>query len=297
MDLVSVVIPAFNSEAYLGAAISSVLGQEDVPVECIVVDDGSTDRTPDVAASHPKSRYVRQPNQGVSAARNRGIGEASGRFIAFLDSDDVWLPRKLACQMELFSNEPRLALAYCGMHETDAQLQRSLERPAPSAHIAVRNSLLMEPPMVSLSQTGVVARWVFDEVGYFDEELSTSADTDMVLRIARRYKIAPVHESLALYRTHPEQMSGSAEAMQHDMKIVLERFFSSPDLPPDLRQLRRRAYSNLWLAVGGSRLRSDHYLAGARDLARAFLINPAHAARVIAGGLRKRWDESGWHGG
>src|SRR5262245_52729040 len=100
MPEVSVVVPTYNSARYLGAAVESVLEQSDRDLEVLVIDDGSRDETPDVMARYgPPVRYLRQENQGVSAARNHGLELASGRYVAFLDADDTWLPGKLNKQL------------------------------------------------------------------------------------------------------------------------------------------------------------------------------------------------------
>ena len=104
---VSAIIPAYNARDYLAEAIGSVLWQRHRPVEIIVVDDGSTDGTSEVAASFPEVRLVRQPNGGPAATRNRGLSLAEGRIIAFLDADDLWTDDKLAVQLPHFEANPR----------------------------------------------------------------------------------------------------------------------------------------------------------------------------------------------
>jgi glycosyltransferase involved in cell wall biosynthesis len=253
------------------------------------VDDGSTDQTGSVAGSFNSVRYVRQDNAGVSAARNRGIEEARGRYIAFLDADDVWLPEKLVKQVEACRDrEGEPGLVYCGCYDTDADLRILGERPAPSERDALRNSLLMEPPVVSLSQTALVPREVIDTVGGFDTRLTTSADTDLVLRIGSRYPLVAVSEPLVLYRNHPNQMSLDSDAMEHDMELVLEKAFSSSDLPDTLGRLRRRARANLKLAIGGSRLVDGRRARGTRDLLSALTADPIRVTSVLASGLAKR---------
>ena len=111
--LVSVIIPVRNGEAYLGAAIESVLAQTIPPLETIVVDDSSTDGSARVARSFgERVRYTSQPRGGSAAARNRGIQLARGNFFGFLDADDVWLPEKLAIQTAAFAADPELDLAF-----------------------------------------------------------------------------------------------------------------------------------------------------------------------------------------
>ena len=96
--LVSVVVPVYNGELYLARALSSVLGQDYGPLEVIVVDDGSTDNSAQIACSFGGVHYIQQPNQGVSASRNAGITASHGEFIGFRDQDDIWAPEKLSVQ-------------------------------------------------------------------------------------------------------------------------------------------------------------------------------------------------------
>ncbi|MDV2504691.1 MAG: glycosyltransferase family A protein, partial [bacterium] len=112
--LVSVIIPAYNCEDFLAEAIASALAQTYLPVEIIVVDDGSTDRSGDVANSfkNPEVRYFYQPNSGAGAARNQGTNLARGSYFAFLDADDVWLPDKLTLQMAAFDDDPGLDIVF-----------------------------------------------------------------------------------------------------------------------------------------------------------------------------------------
>src|SRR5208337_4579078 len=108
---VSVVIPTYNRGELLIETIESILAQTAKPGEVIVVDDGSTDDTQERLARYAdRVRYVRQPNQGVAAARNHGVREARGKWIAFIDSDDVWHPRKLECQLRVLADHPDLGI-------------------------------------------------------------------------------------------------------------------------------------------------------------------------------------------
>ena len=110
--LVSVVIPVFNGERYLGAAIKSVLAQTYGRVEIIVVDDGSTDASGDVAQAFPEVRYIYQNHGGQAIARNRGVAAATGEFLAFLDADDLWLRDKLQCQTDALTENPSLSMVF-----------------------------------------------------------------------------------------------------------------------------------------------------------------------------------------
>ena len=125
-SLVTCIIPAYNAAPYLAAAVESVRAQRYRPVEIIVVDDGSTDGTPDIAKSFGDAiTAVRQANQGPVVARNRGLDAANGAYIAFLDADDLWLPDKLTRQMACFQARPDLALCLSSM--------QNFSGPAPDA--------------------------------------------------------------------------------------------------------------------------------------------------------------------
>jgi glycosyltransferase involved in cell wall biosynthesis len=131
--VISVVIPVFNGAAYIGQAIESVLGQTLPPREVIVVDDGSTDETADAVRKYqPRVVYRRQPNQGPGAARNLGIRESKGELLAFLDSDDLWLPPKLRLQKDALDQDPLLDLVFCHLRQFyDAGVPDEAGQPAP----------------------------------------------------------------------------------------------------------------------------------------------------------------------
>jgi len=116
MNTISVIIPAFNREAYLAQAIESVIAQTLPPDEIIVVDDGSTDRTAEITRSYgERVRCISQENQGPGAARNTGLREAEGSLITFLDSDDIWLDRKIEAQAAFLRTHPRIDMVFCHM--------------------------------------------------------------------------------------------------------------------------------------------------------------------------------------
>src|SRR4051812_3217208 len=121
VNTVSVVIATYNHGRYLREAIDSALAQTHPPLEVIVVDDGSTDDTAEILQTYGgRIRAMRQANAGVAAARNAGLAAASGRYVGFLDSDDVWAPDKLARQLAVFDAQPALGLVHCGLERTDA---------------------------------------------------------------------------------------------------------------------------------------------------------------------------------
>jgi glycosyltransferase involved in cell wall biosynthesis len=246
----SVVIPVWNGEKYLAEAVNSVLAQSRTDLEVIIVDDGSTDGTPAVIAQFGQIvRSLRQPNQGVSAARNAGIAAARGKYVAFLDADDVWLPNKLERQLRLFEDNPRLGTVGCGYRVTDKRLN-PLSEYIPS-HCSLTNLLLVESNGGHFSSSFVVPRHVLDDVGGFDPRLSTSADWDFVTRVALRYELAFVPEVQMLYRLHGSNMHRGIPRTEHDMELAFAKVFDG-DHSCQVQRYRRRAYSNLYRMLSGS---------------------------------------------
>ena len=211
MPQVSVIIPTYNCARYLPEAIDSVLAQTYRDCEIIVVDDGSTDDTPDVLARYGEAILViRQPNQGRGAARNAGIVAASGDYIAFLDADDLWLPQKLERQMALFEARPQIGWVYSDYRllaesgpDTQTFFDRAGLRPPPEGCIL--------PELLSgciTSTITVMARAsCFQRVGLFDHSLTRAQDYDMWIRLATQFDAACVDEPLALYRQHSGQVT------------------------------------------------------------------------------------------
>ena len=186
--LVSVIIPTYNRGWIIKEAIDSVMVQDYRDFELIIVDDGSTDNTPDILNSYRGDiKVFRQENQGVSAARNRGLAAASGRFIAFLDSDDLWLPRKLRRQVDFFSSNPDACIC-----QTEEIWIRNNMRVNPKKRHKKPRGMIFEPSLALclVSPSAVmIRRSLFEEVGGFDETLPACEDYDLWLRISCRYPV------------------------------------------------------------------------------------------------------------
>ena len=159
---VSVLIPVYNGERYLAEAIRSVLDQTHPPAELIVVDDGSTDGSAQVAQGFAAVRYVRQENAGQPAALNHGVELATGQFLAFLDADDVWVPDKLAVQLEAFESDPSLDMVF-------GHAQQFIEPETPAAVAAQLQSQRQVLP-AHLPSAMLIRREAFDRVGGFRSE-------------------------------------------------------------------------------------------------------------------------------
>lgn len=239
--LVSAVIPTYNYGHYVTEAVDSVLAQTYKNVEVIVVDDGSTDDTRDrLAVYGSRIRYIHQQNQGLSAARNTGIKAAGGPFVAFLDSDDLFHPRKLELQMRVFAARPELGLVATGQFSDEP----ATWAPAPDGPPPVQGLSLVDVVTRSrFAPSSVVARReCFEVVGQFDTTLRSVEDRDMWIRIADRFPLVVIPLPLTWYRVTPGSMSRNPQRMEYYEQVVLDRAFALPAVV-GRRLLRRRARS------------------------------------------------------
>ena len=241
--LVSVVIPCFNQAHYLPEAIESVLSQSYPLVEIIVVDDGSIDDTAKVAASYPEVRLFRQSNQGLSAARNRGLRESRGDLLVFLDADDRLLPGGLSAGVACLHEHPECAFAY-GQYQfinEDGTLNKRIER-APASGDTYADFL--RENRVAMHAAVMYRRWVFERVGGFNKRLKACEDYEMYFRIVRRFPVVEHPALVAEYRRHPGSMSNHARKMLESALTVLDgeavHIEDDPDLQAALQEGRRR---------------------------------------------------------
>jgi glycosyltransferase involved in cell wall biosynthesis len=211
--VISVIIPTYNRAAFVREAVDSVLAQSSSPGEVIVVDDGSTDETRSVLAVHTERiRYVRQLHAGVSAARNHGVALARGEWLAFLDSDDLWLPGKLAAQRRFMVDHPQSRI-----FQTEELWLRNGKRINPRKYHRKPDGYcferLLERCLVSPSAV-MVHRSVIDAVGGFDEAMPACEDYDLWLRIGCRYPIGLLKEPFVIKRGgHPDQLSATVPTL------------------------------------------------------------------------------------
>jgi glycosyltransferase involved in cell wall biosynthesis len=205
--LVTTVIPTFNRAQLLKRAVQSALSQTYQDFEVIVVDDASNDKTPEVIGgiADGRTRYIRhEKNKGVSAARNTGILAAKGTLIGFLDSDDEWLPHKLQKQVDTFNRaSDDTGLVYGACLIVDEEKAKPIRLVTPRKRGYVFRDMLMSDFV--MSPTPLVKRDCFDNVGLFADDLQTSEDWDMWLRISRCYRFDFVKETVARYYLSPQQ--------------------------------------------------------------------------------------------
>ena len=243
---VSVVIPAYDAETTVGAAVSSVLWQTYRDFEVVVVDDGSRDATGTIAAAFPEPvRVVRQGNSGVAAARNRGVGESRGEVIAFCDADDVLLPRHLEALVDTYDRAGGIATSNCywlfagGIHPSRTRYKGRF--PAPDR----QRLAILEQNFVSTMS--LFPKTLAEEIGSFDTELEVAEDWDFWLRaIYAGNRIALQPRPLALYRWGASGLSAERARMDEHAEAVLRKAAARDDLTAE-----ERAYLDRRLAGPG----------------------------------------------
>jgi GT2 family glycosyltransferase len=273
--LVSVIIPTYNYGRFVSEAINSVLAQTFQDFEIIVVDGGSTDDTRSIVEAMGRQvQYIYQENLGPIVARNTGIRTARGRYIAFLDADDLWLPHKLERQVELMNRHPEVGLVYSTIYQFESKSGAIVgEYPVAdcrAGHVLRDLYLHCFVP----SPTPLVRKSVLDDVGLFDEEIRYgSEDWDLWLRIAARYQFAFVPEPLAKYRYHASHRSkeGHLRREQQTLEIIEK---AARNYPKELGSLRSLKLSMYLESVGWYLIRQGQRADGLERLKKAICFAP-----------------------
>lgn len=251
---VSVILPVFNGEQYLRFAVESVLNQTFQDHELIIIDDGSVDSTPSIAAEYgQRVRYVRQNNTGVAGAFNHGLRLATGRYISWLSHDDVFMPAKLEKQVFAISQATAPSVCYTDIGVIDSKGAVFAERRLPEqTHADALRHVLTGGFICSASYSILYDRRCIDEVGPYSLELRYAQDVDMLARLARRFRLIHVPEILTQVREH-----GARAIRSKNWEREIARYFSEmlnstsleelfPDIKPVTKSERARAF--LWLA-------------------------------------------------
>lgn len=249
--LVSVVVPTYNRAQLVCDALDSVAAQTWRPIEIVVVDDGSTDASREAIVEWRERNedqslslcYIHQANQGQNAARNTGIAAARGEFIAFLDSDDVYLPAKLEKQVALLARHKEFGAAYCGIVDVDLRdgARRILPHAYPQGQLFER---LLVRDITAPTSTYLIRRTVIEDVGALCSEIDGRTDWEMTLRIARRYPIGAVAEPLIEFRAHegPRTMANRQREIG-GYRYIREKYRAElAALPLGRRMAARSAY-------------------------------------------------------
>lgn len=233
---ISVIIPVHNRASTITRAIKSVLNQVHPADEIIVVDDGSDDGTSEILVNFGQViKLIRQENRGVSAARNAGIRAAIGNWIAFLDSDDEWLPEKLQNAENFIIENPGLFI----FQSEEIWNRRGRMVNPRKKHRKVGGSIFKEciPLCIVSPSATLIHRDVLEKIGYFDESLPVCEDYDLWLRVARHYSIGfDPKPGIIKYGGHEDQLSFRYWGMDRFRIIALEKQYADPELPAQLRK-------------------------------------------------------------
>ena len=274
--LVSVVVTAYNSAQYICDTLNSVYAQTYKNFEVIVADDGSTDQTRHLVTERfPKVRYVYKPNGGQPTARNLGINNANGALIAFVDSDDLWLPTKLEKQVSVFQDNNSAMWCYCDCQNIEESPEipgnRFSQDSKPYSgevleHLFLHNFIP--------SPTIIIRREVFDIIGLWDETVQRAEDWNMWLRIAAQYPIHYVDQVLALYRRH----AGSKRAtttldtyLQAHLRVHHNALACNHDR---LEHLRKTALSRIYYKLALTSIKNNARTHGLRYAVQSLLLQP-----------------------
>jgi glycosyltransferase involved in cell wall biosynthesis len=259
---ISVIIPTHNRTATLGRAIQSVLDQTFPALEIIVVDDASTDITPHILEKYSgKIRIItNETNQGVSYARNVGIQEARGDWLAFLDSDDQWAPTKLERQKQFHDSHPSILISQC-----DEIWIRNNVRVNPMSKHQKRGGWIFEAciPLCIVSPSAVIIhKSVFEHIGLFDTNLLACEDYDLWLRIAPHYEIGLLEEKLMTrFGGHDDQLSRKYWGMDRFRIMAMEKHVGSNMSPVWKKTLLDELYHKCGVVAAGAKKRNKHEMA------------------------------------
>ncbi len=222
---VSVVVPCYNAESFISETIQSVLAQTYSSWELIIVDDGSRDDSAKIIQSFQdeRIRYFYQENAGVSCARNTGIAQARGKYIAFLDADDLYLPENLEKKVNFLENHPGCVLVHSDVIDFDSATGKPLAITSGTAGKVLNDLLEMSKTVVYSPTSVMLRRAIMEQHEGFDPNLSTSADWEMWVQMARRGDFGRVAEPLVKYRLHSAQMHQNIPRMEQDMRYAFEK--------------------------------------------------------------------------
>jgi glycosyltransferase involved in cell wall biosynthesis len=248
-ELVSVIIPTFNRAQFLERAVASVIDQSYPYIEIIIVDDGSTDETPSLVRALDRDiHYVATPHRGVSAARNRGMVDARGEWIAFLDSDDYWLTSKIEKQLHYLHTvfpDDDAHERYLICHTDEIWMRNGKRINQGKKHVKYAgwffkpslNLCLISPSAV------IIHRRIFDSVGYFDESFEFVEDYDLWLRITAHYPVGYLNERLTVKQGgHEDQLSGSIDGIEKYRIRSLEKIITSGTIRADYLEEALKVY-------------------------------------------------------
>jgi len=243
---ISVIIPVFNGEATIEETIISISNQTFKDIEIIIINDGSTDATLEIIEniSDTRIKIFSYPNAGLSASRNRGISQAKGEYISFIDADDLWAPDKLESQWQALQKNPQAAIAYSWTDYID----ESSKFIKSGRRIKINGDAFSKLLITNFLENGsnpLIGKTALEKVGGFDESLFAAEDIDMWLRLAANYEFICVEKPQILYRTSTTSMSTNLKRQEAATLEVIKRAFSYPKAEK-LQHLKKQSLSHLY---------------------------------------------------
>jgi glycosyltransferase involved in cell wall biosynthesis len=282
MSAVSVIIPTYNASNFIVETVRSVTEQTFTDWELIISDDGSTDDTESVVKPflNQQIQYIKNPNGGVSLARNRGAAVAKGRYLAFLDADDVLTPTSLEKKVRALQQHQDIALTFCDVEVIDENSLKTGERLLGSDDEVLKHLLLWDKTVIPGPSSILITREAFEAVGGFDPNFSTAADQDFFFRVAQQFNCQRVPEILTLYRKHGSNMHMNIGRMEQDHIAVYKKaarlnLFKSTSF-------KRHCFANLYLILAGSWwVIGNNKCRGFLFLFKTLMMRPAHVTRIL----------------
>lgn len=276
--LVSIIIPAYNAEKFIGQTIESVKAQTYTNWELIIVNDGSKDNTQTLiehyAQNDKRISCITKPNTGVSDTRNKGIEKAKGELLAFLDADDVWFTENLEKKVSLLEKDQTVDFVYSNMLQADKDLQNQTQAPAGKDENILEDLLLWNGEVIPGPCSNLIVRKkCFDSGIRFNTKLTTIADQNLTVQLAFKYKGKLIKENLWVYRVLPGSMSKSLKVMEQDALATYSiykenNYFRSASF-------RRKCFSNMYMIVGASWWKDgNEKWKGLSFLMKAFFTSP-----------------------
>jgi glycosyltransferase involved in cell wall biosynthesis len=292
--LVSVIIPAYNAGAFIKETINSVLAQTYRHWELIVVNDGSGDNTADLVKDliekDTRISLISKSNSGVSDTRNKGMEQAKGELIAFLDADDVWLPDNLEKKVSTLAKDPSLGFVYSHMWQADKDLQNRTMAPLGKDNNILDDLLMWNGEVIPGPCSNlVIRRKCFEEGVRFDPRLTTIADQNFTVQLAYKYKGRLIPEALWVYRILPGSMSKSLQVMEQDSLATYsiygkKGYFRS-------KAFQKKCFANMYLILSGSWLKDGKQPGKAFNyFLKALAQDPAQTIKGIFSRLSKRFN-------
>lgn len=266
---VSVIIPTYNRAKFIKDAIESVLNQTYKNFEIIVIDDGSTDNTREILAQYGKKiKVLTQENKGAPAARNKGIREAKGEYLAFLDSDDIWYPLKLEKQIKVME-QTKAGFVHTARYEVDVvNNKRSSLLPL----LPAKSSRDFLSGKTHISMTVLVAKELVVKAGLFDENILTTDDTDLWIRIAKIADIIYINEPLMDFRMVGNNLQTKMDLKYRERMVIYQKALKDPD-KRILKPIWKKKLAVNYYLFANERYKNQYFKEGLKYVLKALMLN------------------------